>query len=68
VEVDEKKLKKGQDVNDNPRNLSRAERLARVKKNERQHKMNEKRVVMGVAGGSSGTRSPGGKGVKKRKY
>ncbi|KAK6362884.1 Rhodanese- sulfurtransferase [Orbilia blumenaviensis] len=48
VEVDEKKQ---QDVNANPRSLSRAERVERIKKNERQQKRNEKNA----AGSSSGS-------------
>ncbi|KAF3926366.1 hypothetical protein AA313_de0202833 [Arthrobotrys entomopaga] len=51
VEVDEKKQ---QDVNDNPRNLSRAERVERIRKNERQQKKNERNAELGGASSSSG--------------
>ncbi|KAF3940228.1 hypothetical protein ABW19_dt0205968 [Dactylella cylindrospora] len=50
VEVDETK----QDVNDNPRNLSRAERLEKIRKNERQQKKNEKNAALGAAASSKG--------------
>ncbi|EPS41722.1 hypothetical protein H072_4370 [Dactylellina haptotyla CBS 200.50] len=46
VEVDESKQK---DVNDNPRNLSRAERIERIKKNEKHQKKNEKHAASGAA-------------------
>ncbi|KAJ6259862.1 hypothetical protein Dda_5506 [Drechslerella dactyloides] len=51
VEVDERKQA---DVNDNPRNLSRAERVERIKKNEKQQKRNEKNAALGAAGSSKG--------------
>ncbi|KAH0603762.1 uncharacterized protein H6S33_007421 [Morchella sextelata] len=49
VEVDEKKQKKktGEEEDVDPRSLSRAERIERIKKNERQMKKNEKRAVTG---------------------
>ena len=57
VEVDDKQ----EDKDKNPRGLSRAERVERIKKNERQQKKNErnagKQIKMKV-----------GKGLKKRKY
>lgn len=44
-----------------PRSLSRAERIERIKKNERQMKKNEKRAVTGGK-----VWAPKGAGVKKR--
>ncbi|KAK6509113.1 Rhodanese- sulfurtransferase [Arthrobotrys musiformis] len=51
VEVDESKQ---EDVNANPRGLSRAERVERVRKNERQQRKNEKNAAASGASSSSG--------------
>ena len=51
VEVDERKQ---QDVNANPRSLSRAERVERIKKNERQQKKNERNAAAASSSGSGG--------------
>ena len=65
VELDDKKVpKKGGDM-DNPRALSRQERLDRIKKNERQMKKNLKSQTTGGKLGPLGSR-PGG-GIKKGK-
>ena len=65
VELDDKKVpKKGRDM-DNPRALSRQERLDRIKKNERQMKKNLKSQTTGGKLGPLGSR-PGG-GIKKGK-
>ncbi|KAF3099802.1 Rhodanese-related sulfurtransferase [Orbilia oligospora] len=51
VEVDERKQ---QDVNANPRSLSRAERVERVRKNEKQQRKNEKNAAATSSSGSGG--------------
>ena len=69
VEVDNKKVPKNGGDMDNPRALSRQERLDRIKKNERQMKKNQKNQIsggkMGPLGPSQGGGIRKGKGRKK---